>query len=130
MTDFCDSDLNIYLRLGIANLVSSPFYPKNYPNNIDCFWFVSANTHYIIITVLHLEINEDIVRFGTGNETNPDYVVMEVTGYNVKPNSLIIDFTLCWINMKTDEELSYRGFRLKVETSNTYGIFVHLCIVL
>ena len=70
-----------------------------------------------------MEINEDIVRFGTGNQSNPDFVIMEITGYNVKPNSLTIDSTLCWINMETDEELSYRGFSLKVETSDKYGIF-------
>ena len=122
IVDFCDPDPYVNLFVGIVASVSSPLYPENYPNNLECFWFISSTENFIITTFLHLEINEDILRFGVGNQSTPNSVVMEITGYQVRPNSLTIGSSLCWINIKTDEENSYPGFSLELQTSRKSGM--------
>ena len=101
--------------------VSSPLYPHNYPNTINCFWFVSSTENYIIITILYLEINEDVLRFGIGSRSDRDGMIMEITGYNVQPNSLTVDSPVCWINMETNEEFNYRGFTLALKSQSQFG---------
>ena len=99
-----------------------PAYPYNYPRNLDCTWFITADDGgYIILrfVLFSLATNRDYLTIGYGHNVTSDTIVSRLTG-TVAPNTVTINGISAWMQLTTPFG-GYWGFVIEVEVHDTKG---------
>ncbi|XP_071953545.1 MAM and LDL-receptor class A domain-containing protein 2-like, partial [Antedon mediterranea] len=121
---------NIYLEdANVSYSFSSPNYPNNYYNNLNCKWTVSTSSEFVIL----LQFNDFQLEYGwdylyVGFEENSyEYTF---TGSSTI-HSIISENSTLWIRFYTDSSVTYRGFHATVTAlTNDCDFYCHdgLCL--
>ena len=105
--------------------VTSPGYPVNYANTLDCFWRITSEqlSGYLVITFMALKLQGgDFLTIGIGNEIIDSVVILILTGHSA-PRITTIDDSMFWLRFTTNtlDHVSYDGFWLQVEWHESFG---------
>ena len=117
---FCSDDVHVIVQ--DSELISSPLHPSFYPYNLDCVWIIQrSNKLHTHLRFLHVNIDDDRLAFGFGSFVSVLSTVMEITGYNVKPQSLTLNTTYVWAKFTSNAIGQNDGFLINVTTLEEYG---------
>ncbi|XP_072033167.1 uncharacterized protein [Amphiura filiformis] len=133
--DYCQSGLITVPDTTTVNL-TSPLYPTNYPVNLECIWYVIADTQHRSIGVsfveFHTEWGFDDLTIGYGVNVSLDSSVIALTGSElisnlpsyanlqsilVLPNSIITKNQPMWLKFTSDRGKTYVGFHAIIWSS-------------
>ncbi|XP_071959544.1 uncharacterized protein [Antedon mediterranea] len=101
--------------------LSSPNYPNNYYNSLDCHWLITTSSDLVILLEFNdfqLENTYDYLYIGFV-ENSYEY---SFTGSNF--HSVISNSSTLWINLITDSSVSNRGFNATVTAVARNDYFV------
>ncbi|XP_072045820.1 uncharacterized protein [Amphiura filiformis] len=108
---------NVFLgQVGTLTNMTSPYYPYNYPSNLDCTWVVVAAESLLVVAhikMLQLETGFDFVTFGNGGESGVA-TIGSLTG-STKLRTITSSESLMWISMSTDDTGNMDGFQFELE---------------
>lgn len=98
--------------------VSSPNYPDNYPENLNCTWIIKSPryNHEIVMKIRDMEIEAqavcqfDYIQIGSGEIPGRNIIVNRLCGSR-KPGPIKSDNGALWLRFVSDNEKSFRGFR-------------------
>ncbi|CAD5231748.1 unnamed protein product [Bursaphelenchus xylophilus] len=104
--------------------ITSPNYPKNYPNDIDQLYLISTLPDKVLnitITDFNLEKNYDYLAIQDGKDIIKSKQLTRLTGTDVKtPLSFLTSQNYALVRFFTDPSLNYRGFSLNYEAVEKY----------
>ena len=106
--------------------VTSPSYPSNYPDNIDCFWTFTSDqaSGFLVVSIINvsLQLEGDFLTIGVGDEVSDSAVVLMLTG-NAAPRIVTIDNEKMWLRFTTNTLSQNRrtGFWLQIEWQELQG---------
>ncbi|XP_071942998.1 hyalin-like [Antedon mediterranea] len=119
----------IYLQdANVSYSFTSPNYPNNYQNYLNCEWTVSTSSEFVILLQFNdfqLEYGYDYLYVGF-EENSYEYTF---TGSSI--HSIISENSTLWIRFYTDYSVTYRGFNATVTAlTNDCDFFCHdgLCL--
>ena len=99
-----------------------PAYPYNYPRNLDCTWFITADDGGFIIlrfVLFHLVTNLDYLTIGRGHQITTTTMVSRLTG-GVAPNTISIIGVTVWMQLTTPNG-RWWGFAIEVNADDNNG---------
>ncbi len=99
-----------------AYVISSPNYPSDYDNNLDCTWIFHGSANYsILVTIVdfHTEPNFDFVYIGTNEDPTLYTLTDEVSSFE-----FTIDSEELHIQLTSDASVTTRGFRFEISLVN------------
>ncbi|XP_070564555.1 cubilin-like [Ptychodera flava] len=102
---------------GIVN-ITSPNYPSDYDNNLNCEWTVNSTTgRRIKVTFLDFETEKrkDYLEIGDGNDVSDKSSRLRVISGDEIPNAFISHRSQIWLRFVTDESETRRGFHIEFE---------------
>jgi hypothetical protein len=98
----------------IISSFTSPYYPKNYINNLNCTWVINVDIGSRIILSFDDFITEstnDFIEVFDGNSVR-DQSIGKFSGSS-KPANLISSSNSLTAYFRTDGETAYKGFSAK-----------------
>ena len=109
-------------------VISSPFYPSYYPDNIDCFWKITSDEEspngFIEVTFLNFDTHpeHDFLTVGVGNEIDvASGSVLHLSGGKA-PRVATVNGSAMWLRFKTNVQGQMSaGFRLRLKWLSSYG---------
>ncbi len=99
---------------------TSPYYPKNYINNLNCTWVINVDIGSIITLIFDdftTESTHDFIEVFDGNSVKGQSIG-KFSGSN-KTENLISSSNSLTVHFRTDENRVYKGF------SAEYGKYLH-----
>ncbi len=149
--DYCKSGLQTISETTTFDL-KSPLYPKNYPVNLECFWYIITEPvgYSILISFIefHTEVGFDNLVIGYGLNQSLDTVVIQLSGSEllsnlpqhasltsllVLPTSIIVKNEAMWLKFHSDRSKTYIGFhatiRSSLEGDSTFSISCSIHVV-
>ena len=124
-TDVCDSGAKILPKDTKFNL-TTPLYPRTYPDYLDCRWFISASDNgHIIVTFLDFETEfyYDFINIGAGSIVSESSIEYEFSG-STSPNRLSVDGSLMWIQFTSDRRYGEPGVLMEIWWSSNPGLYL------
>ncbi|XP_060081465.1 titin-like [Ylistrum balloti] len=114
VSDTCGDEFLIAYQT--PNVVTSPGYPREYGNSLDCKWTIKSddicNDDVIHVTIHSFSLEETYDHLVIYNgDTAFDPVLIKLSG-NVEPQLITSSGTSIVIEFKTDDTASGRGFHL------------------
>ncbi|XP_077990120.1 cubilin-like [Glandiceps talaboti] len=105
--------------LGIGDVVhvTSPSYPGDYANNLDCLWTFSTNRgSRLEVRFLNFdtEFGHDYLETGEGTEKTVESVLLRRQSGHIVPNDFTTQTTSVWISFHSDNSASNKGFEFTV----------------
>ena len=114
------------IPVGGAINLTSPGYPRNYPDNVNCVYFVNVAEGYKLLTQFvdfDLEYGFDALR-ALDQEDRPDRSDRHIfTGVNV-PRNLTSQTSYFIFQFLSDGGVNSRGFHLMLSSINVTGNIV------
>ena len=104
-----------YLHSRRTAVITSPFFPSNYPNNTDCLWRIrAAKRRVLVITITTLDTEEgyDYLEIKQGRWYTISPFVGRYTGKVNRTMQLTLNSNSAWIRFRSDELINSVGFRL------------------
>ena len=124
ISDFCgESFINLTRLATPYNLHTIPDSPYNYPNNLKCQWYITAEFDSFIVfrfKFFHVELYFDYVTFGYGHNVSKDSTALYLSG-RASPNTLTINDSLAWVTFETNPTEEWWGFDIELEQHTEYG---------
>ncbi|XP_070571264.1 tolloid-like protein 1 [Ptychodera flava] len=105
-----DCGYDVSVAPGESVIVHSPNYPKNYSDNVNCFWTIAnkyGGSIRLVFDSFETEELYDYVQYGTGYVPNAD--TYKHHG-NVTPEALTSTESV-WITFYSDRSVTSRGFK-------------------
>eukprot|EP00057_Strongylocentrotus_purpuratus_P031228 XP_783971.3 PREDICTED: CUB and sushi domain-containing protein 2 [Strongylocentrotus purpuratus] len=94
--------------------ITSPGYPEQYGNYMQCDWLVRivpGRRIGISFRTFELETNQDFVEIGSGASVGTDLVNGgKLTGHSVPHKAIVIENNVAWIRFTSDPANARRGF--------------------
>ncbi|XP_022101849.1 tolloid-like protein 2 [Acanthaster planci] len=103
----------IYLGVGKSRTISSPNYPRKYPNNQDCIWYLQTEKgSRIRITFKDFQTQKyyDRLKGGDGSDVTK-LKLFDATGI-FKPRDQVSNGNTMWLRFTSDFRFTKKGFRL------------------
>lgn len=120
ISGFCQEDHLITLNK--SSIVSSPLYPSIYPHNLECLWiFTTSRGLYCLLQFVDVSIDDDLLTIGVGPIPTIQSILMEISGYNVKPVSLTLNSTEGWLKLSSNANGNSHGFYINITATDYYG---------
>ncbi|XP_070576117.1 bone morphogenetic protein 1-like [Ptychodera flava] len=104
--------VNYLVSTGESFEISSPNYPENYGDNVDCTWAVTnadGGNVQLVFNSFQTETGYDYVQYGSGS--TPDADAPRHDGSEI-PGSLTSSGDSVWIAFHSDGSQSFSGFQL------------------
>ena len=100
--------------------ISSPLYPSEYPDNVNCVWkIVNEMSYFTVLTFINVEIDiGDELLFGIGLEFEAIMVLKGEVGF---PNTLTTNTSHTWIVFKSNDAGRSTGFAVQIQDEELYG---------
>ena len=101
--------------------VTSPRYPRNYPNGANQIWEISAPSGCRIRAKLgsfRLERNKDFLRFRDGH----DIELIRLTGSVSSPANILSPANKMYIHFTSDSSSTDKGFQFELSIFNSTGM--------
>ncbi|XP_041472650.1 atrial natriuretic peptide-converting enzyme-like [Lytechinus variegatus] len=105
----------IYLKTEQITELTSPGYPDSYEDMSRQYWVVIAPDDYrvrIEFIDLRTEYNYDLVRIGSSNQTEIDYIA-SFSGYDLPP-VITSSANALWVQLFSDSVTAESGFHAKI----------------
>ncbi|XP_071803417.1 tolloid-like protein 1 [Asterias amurensis] len=96
--------------------ITSPAYPLNYPNKVQCDWTFSIDAGErigISFETLDLEPVADVLQIGKGGNPGTG-MVAELSGNKRPTESMLVESGKMWMRLKTDASITRLGFKATV----------------
>ncbi|XP_072022253.1 uncharacterized protein [Amphiura filiformis] len=130
--DVCDSGIKILHKDSKYNL-TTPLYPRTYPDYLDCQWVISASDNgHIIVTFLAFdtEFYYDFINIGSGPVVTGNSTEHRFSGSDA-PNKVSVGGFQMWIQFTSDRRYAEPGVLMEIEWSidpvvcreNEFGCF-------
>ncbi|XP_077981826.1 cubilin-like [Glandiceps talaboti] len=100
---------------------TSPNYPSNYDNKLNCEWTVSAEQgKRIVVTYqdFRTERIRDVLTVGTGSDPDSGTLMRRDSG-TVLPSEILASTNEIWFEFVTDQSITYRGFEIRLQVYTT-----------
>ncbi len=130
---FCSQEVNFELSNTTTSVnITSPLFPKPYPNDMKCTWSVSnSHTSFIRVTLTEVELGPvDELHLVAGTDTNSGNNVMTMKNSNGYPNSITINSTAMWVSFVSDQSERAKGFFMTIQTADQFGKYIIVFIML
>ena len=98
---------------------TSPSYPLDYPENIDCTWFVTASEGFAVtfnFNAFNTEEPHDVLTIGKGHrESDPASVIARLYG-GLKTSKLRVSTSehRAWVKFHSDDSVTFTGFSVDI----------------
>ena len=129
-TDICGID-SINLQENDTYKLTTPLYPRTYPDYLDCHWIVTAaDDGHIIMHIIDFatEFNYDFLSIGSGYEVGYQNSTRHSMSGESVPTQLSIEGAVMWIRFTSDRRYGDKGAFMTLTCSASPGIshFVHI----
>ncbi|XP_071940891.1 uncharacterized protein [Antedon mediterranea] len=110
----CGSTVNVTVG---SQDITSPLYPNNYENNVNCVWKIMGSENNGIVIQFNkfdVEYGYDYILVGVGDdELDVASIVGRFSGPNL-PSKMVVDGNNAWIQLISDDSVTAGGFDLSV----------------
>jgi hypothetical protein len=110
--DIC-SQTDVSASIGNGDLLTSPNYPQEYPNNLMCYLNIDTGSDDLCITV---EINyldmEELCNYDSLSIYDGSELLEKLCGYQTEVKTFLFSTSRITLLFETDGSLSYKGFEL------------------
>ncbi|XP_033638038.1 uncharacterized protein LOC117298813 isoform X2 [Asterias rubens] len=107
-----------------SSLLLSPNYPENYPNDLACFWRITADADAVIsieFSLLDLEQNYDNLIIGNGAHASDEAsTIVTLTG-KFSSVRVLTQTSEAWSHFKSDGSIAKQGFSCTISQINPNG---------
>ena len=122
------SDSDITLAPNETFKLESPWYPRFYPRNIYCKWFIqgtiTTDYDFILFRFQSFELDErhnaDYFDVGMGDDVGIDSRMLHLYGTKT-PNTFVINSSEIWIFFNSDDSYQYSGFSIAISRTLSFG---------
>ncbi|XP_041481809.1 deleted in malignant brain tumors 1 protein-like [Lytechinus variegatus] len=113
-----EGEENVTLAVGQPQIIASPNYPWNYPNNVYYNWYITAPSGYDVLVeflVFDLEWDYDYLLIGTGeSRSSPGSVMLAALTGTSHPGYMRLNSSESWMLFTTDSSVTDTGFQLRL----------------
>lgn len=110
--------------------ITSPNYPQNYPQNIDCFWVISVpNGEAVKIDFedeFYIEPSDnclhDYLELHDGSNLNAE-LISRLCG-NTRPSTQVSTGSFLLLRFRTDTSVTHKGFKAKYSIATCGGTYI------
>jgi len=99
-----------------AGVITSPNFPNNYPNNLNCIWTIHRpydRIELLFLTFVLQRMHVDHVTVTEGPFANSEVLLFKRYGYDIPYLNKDSADRWLWINFVTDSHYAEKGFQAK-----------------
>ena len=104
--------------------ISSPLYPRLYPNQMQCVWKVNTEDNFLSMIFFNVELDfNDEILIGLGTAINQKTIMIIKAGMGY-PNTLTANATQIWIVFASNTEGRAKGFLMAIQMADRLSKFM------
>ncbi|XP_038052293.1 CUB and sushi domain-containing protein 2-like [Patiria miniata] len=107
-----------------SETLTSPYYPKNYPNDARCIWFITVDEGSTIafrFSVFNTERFYDTLTIGNGHESSDGDSVIGLWRGFLTNLSVVSNNHTAWMKFTSDYSVTEVGFEVKITQERPEG---------